>query len=235
MYELHFAPTPNGWKITVMLEECGFEYALHPVNLAAGEQYDPHFLALNPNAKMPVLVDTVEPGGEPLVVFESGAILQYLAEVSGRFLPADRRGRFEVMQWLFWQMANLGPIAGQANHFTLYRPEGNDYARTRYGKEYERLLAVMDYRLRSREYLAGDYSIADMACYPWLAVRRRLGIDLADFPDLGRWYETLKQRPALRSGMEVGRKDWHAPADREMEQQARDNLFGQGAERYRDR
>lgn len=226
--ELYFAPTPNGWKVTVMLEECGLPYRVVPVDLAAGAQYQADFLALNPNAKMPVLVDA-DVDGAPLTVFESGAILQYLAEKTGRFLPGEARARFEVMQWLFWQMANLGPMAGQANHFAAYAQNAGDYARQRYCKEYERLLAVMNYRLRDRLYLAGEYSIADMACYPWLLVRRRLGMDLIDFPDLQRWYETLKQRPALRRGMDVG-KDWGTL--QAMSSEARSNLFGQGAERY---
>ncbi len=227
--DLYFAPTPNGWKITIMLEECGLPYRLLPLNIAAGEQFEEDFLALNPNARMPVIVDSEADGG-PLTVFESGAILIYLASKAGRLLPAGEREHYAVLQWLFWQAANLGPAGGQASHFVNYQREGSEYARERYLREYERLLAVMNRQLESQPYLAGtEYSIADIASFPWLLPYKRYGFDLADFPQLKRWYDELKQRPALRRGVDAG-KDWRPSG--EMDEASRKVLFGQGAERY---
>ncbi len=231
MLQLHFSPSPNSWKVTIMLEECGLDYQLVPVDLVRGEQYSPEFLALNPNARMPVLVDP-EPPEQPVTVFESGAILQYLGHKTGRFLPRERRAYFETMQWLFWQMANLGPMGGQANHFAYFAPPGNDYGRERYIREYERLLAVMDYRLRDRQYLAGDYSIADMAAYPWTLTRRRFDLTLEHFPHLARWTENLKARPALRRGMDVGREEYRQLQQMEVSPELRETMFAQGRERY---
>ncbi|MEH6548907.1 MAG: glutathione S-transferase N-terminal domain-containing protein [Pseudomonadales bacterium] len=229
MLDLHFAPTPNGWKITIMLEECGLPYNVKLLNIGAGAQFEDDFLALNPNAKMPVLVDHDAEGGA-LSIAESGAILQYLAEQSGQFLPTDTRSKYRVLQWVHWQMANLGPIGGQVSHFVNYAAEGNEYAKDRYLKEYDRLLAVMNYQLEQSEYLAGDYSIADMASFPWLLPYKRYGFDLAHFPHLKRWYDTLKQRPALRRGVDVG-KDLRpsAPPD----DATRSMLFGQDSSRYK--
>lgn len=229
MIDLYFAPTPNGWKITIMLEECGLDYRVLPLNIGAGEQFAESFLAINPNAKMPAIVDRDADGG-PLGLFESGAILMYLAERSGRFMSTDRRAFFDVMQWLFWQMANLGPMGGQASHFVNYAPQGNDYGRERYLKEYDRLLAVMNRRLMGTEFLAGDYSIADMAAFPWVKPARHYGFDLADFEHLYRWYEALKQRPAVQRGMAVGR-DWMPKGP--LDEQTRKVLFGQDSSRYR--
>lgn len=231
MIDLYFAPTPNGWKITIMLEECGLPYRLIPLNIAAGAQFEPEFLALSPNARMPAIVDHEASGG-PLSLFESGAILMYLAEKTGRFLPVDRRGFYEVTQWLFWQMANLGPMGGQASHFVNYADtEENSYAKTRYLNEYDRLLGVMDFALQAKPYLAGDYSIADMASFPWILPYKRYGFDLNDFPHLKRWYDDLKQRPALRRGVDVG-KDLR-PEPGTMDDNARKMLFGQDSARYK--
>ncbi len=230
MIDLYFAPTPNGWKITIMLEECGLPYRVIPLNIAAGEQFTETFLKLNPNARMPVIVDHEAVDG-PLSVFESGAILMYLAEKSGQFMPRDQRGFYEVTQWVFWQMANLGPMAGQASHFVNYQDtEQNQYAKSRYLNEYDRLLGVMDYALRERPFLAGEYSIADMASFPWLLPYKRYGFDLSDFPYVKRWYDTLKQRPALRRGVDVG-KDLR-PAPGTLDESARKMLFGQDSRRY---
>lgn len=231
MIDLYFAPTPNGWKITIMLEECGLPYRILPLNIASGEQFEPDFLRINPNARMPAIVDHEADGG-PLSVFESGAILMYLAEKSGQFLPRDTRAYYDVMQWLFWQMANLGPMGGQASHFVNYADtEENQYAKQRYLKEYDRLLGVMDYALRDKPFLAGGYSIADMASFPWVLPYKRYGFDLNDFPSLKRWYDELKQRPALRRGVDVG-KDLR-PAPGTMDDNARAMLFNQDSSRYK--
>ena len=231
MIDLYFAPTPNGWKITIMLEECGLPYRLIPLNIASGEQFEESFLRINPNARMPVIVDTEVEGG-PFSVFESGAILMYLAEKSGQFMPREQRAFYEVCQWLFWQMANLGPAGGQASHFVNYADsDDNQYAKSRYLREYDRLLGVMDYALRDKPFLAGDYSIADMASFPWVLPYKRYGFDLRDFPNLKRWYDTLKQRPALRRGVDVG-KDMR-PAPGTMDDKARAMLFNQDSSRYK--
>jgi len=207
MIELYTAPTPNGWKISVMLEECGLPYRVHWIDIGRGEQFTEDFLRISPNNRIPAIVDT-EPadGGEPLSIFESGAILIYLAEKSGQFLPADARERSSVVQWLMWQMAGLGPMLGQHGHFKLYAPERIAYATSRYRKEALRLYGVLDTRLRDNAYLAGDaYSIADMAAFPWVQTYRAQEIDLDEFAAVRRWYEELKQRPGLRRGMELGR------------------------------
>lgn len=231
MIELYFAPTPNGWKITIMLEECGLPYRVVPLNIASGEQFEDAFLRISPNARMPAIIDTEAEGG-PLSLFESGAILMYLAEKTGQFMPPERRGFYDVSQWLFWQMANLGPMGGQASHFVNYADTAdNQYAKNRYLKEYDRLLGVMDYALRDKPFLAGEYSIADMACFPWLLPYKRYGFDLNNFPDLKRWYDTLKQRPALRRGVDVG-KDLR-PAPGTLDDNARNMLFNQDSSRYK--
>ncbi len=231
MIDLYFAPTPNGWKITIMLEECGLPYRILPLNIASGEQFEESFLRINPNARMPAIIDTEAEGG-PLTVFESGAILMYLAEKTGQFMPREQRAFYEVTQWVFWQMANLGPMGGQASHFVNYADtDDNQYAKNRYLKEYDRLLGVMDYALREKPFLAGDYSIADMASFPWLLPYKRYGFDLGDFPNLKRWYDTLKQRPALRRGVDVG-KDMMPPPGT-MDDKARAMLFNQDSSPYR--
>jgi GST-like protein len=201
--DLYYWPTPNGWKITIMLEECGLPYAIRPVNIAAGEQFAPEFLRISPNNRMPAIVDPNGPGGRPISVFESGAILQYLGRKTGKFYPADERARVEVEQWLFWQMAGLGPMAGQAHHFRLYAPEPIPYAIERYTNECNRLYGVMNVRLKDRDFLAGRYSIADMACIGWASRHHRQGQNFDEFPNLKRWYERMMARPAVQRGMGV--------------------------------
>ena len=232
MLDLYFAPTPNGWKVTIMLEECGLPYNVIPLNIGAGEQFDDDFLAISPNARMPAIVD---PEGEdgPISIFESGAILIYLAEKSGQFMPQDQPGFYRVCQWLFWQMANLGPMAGQASHFINYAPDGNDYSKTRYLNEYDRLLGVMNFQLGKHSYLAGEhYSVADMASFPWILPYKRYGFDLTVFPNLKRWFDELKQRPLLRKGVDIG-KEWRPQAG--PDDKIRDILFNQTSAIYRDR
>ena len=223
MIELYYWPTPNGHKISIMLEECCLEYAVKPVNIGAGEQFDPAFLAISPNNRMPAIVDT-ETG---VSVFEGGAILVYLAEKAGRLLPTELTPRMEVLQWLFWQAGGLGPMAGQLSHFVNYAPGDHPYARARYANEYDRLLAVMEVRLRDREFLAGEYSIADIASFPWVLPYRRLGHDLDKFSNLRRWFDTIKERPAVRRGVDLG-KDWRR--DEARTEQARAMMFDQTAE-----
>jgi GSH-dependent disulfide-bond oxidoreductase len=207
MIELLTAPTPNGWKISIMLEECGLPYRVRWVNLGKGEQFAPDFLAISPNNRIPAIVDHAPAdGGEPVPVFETGAILLYLAEKTGQFLPADLRGRKQVMEWLFWQIGGFGPMLGQHGHFRLYAPERIAYATTRYRNEALRLYGVLDGQLARTAHVAGvDYSIADMACFPWVQTWKAQGIPLSDFPAITAWYERLKQRPALRKGMDLGR------------------------------
>lgn len=226
MIDLYFAPTPNGWKISVMLEESGLDYQVHWVNIGAGEQFEPGFLAISPNNRIPAIVDhDPDGGGEPVSVFETGAILLYLAQKTGRFLPDDLRGRTAATEWLMWQMAGLGPMMGQHGHFKLYAPERIAYATERYRNEVLRLFGVMDRRLARYDYLAGEqYSVADIACFPWVQTYKRQEIDLADFPHVQRWYETLKQREGLRRGMALGRDRINRnPQD---DAQARRTLFG---------
>jgi GST-like protein len=217
--DLYYWSTPNGWKVTIMLEECGLPYNVIPVNIAKGDQFNPDFLAISPNNRMPAIVDPAGPGGRPISVFESGAILQYLGRKTGKFYPADERQRAEVEQWLFWQMGGLGPMAGQANHFRNYAPEPIDYAIERYTDEVNRLYGVMNKRLADREFLAGKYSIADMACIGWTLSWKRQGQEIDDFPNLKRWQETIKARPAAERGLavrvpDVQRVDMHDPAVR---------------------
>ena len=204
--QLHYWPTPNGWKISIMLEELGVPYEVKFVNIGKGEQFEPSFLAIAPNNRMPAIVDPDGPGGEPISVFESGAILQYLGRKFGRFYPADERGRVDVDQWLMWQMGGLGPMAGQAHHFRQYAPEEVPYAVARYTNEVNRLYGVMNKRLTDRDYLAGEYSIADIACIGWVRPHRNQGQDLEDFPNLKRWFETVMARPAVGRGMAVGQE-----------------------------
>jgi GST-like protein len=197
MFDLYYWPTPNGHKVTLFLEETGLPYQIKPVNIGAGEQFHADFLAISPNNRMPALVDPAPiGGGAPVSVFESGAILVYLAEKTGKFLPTELRGRVEVLQWLFWQMGGLGPMAGQNHHFSVYAPEKIDYAIKRYVNETARLYAVLNKRLADRDYIAGDYSIADMASYPWIVPHERQGQKLEDFPHLKRWFDAIKERPA---------------------------------------
>jgi GST-like protein len=198
MIDLYYWPTPNGHKITIFLEEAELEYRILPLNIATGEQFEEAFLAISPNNKMPAIVDqTPADGGVPLSVFESGAILLYLAEKSGQFLPVELRTRTEVSEWLFWQMAGLGPMLGQNHHFSHYAPETVPYAIERYLKETERLYGVLDDRLEGRDFIAGDFSIADMAAYPWIVSHQKQGQNLDDFPQVKRWFEAIRGRPAV--------------------------------------
>lgn len=208
MIDLYFAATPNGWKITIMLEECSLPYTVKPVNIGAGEQFEPDFLAISPNNRIPAIVDQAPAdGGGALSVFESGAILVYLAEKTGRFLPKDLRGRTATHEWLMWQMGGLGPMLGQNGHFKLYAPEKLPYAIDRYGREAERLYGVLDRQLaKTGAYLAGpDYTIADMAAFPWLITHKAQGIDLSQFPHAARWFADIRARPAVKAGTAVGR------------------------------
>jgi GSH-dependent disulfide-bond oxidoreductase len=201
--DLYYWPTPNGWKITIMLEECGLAYAVISVNISKGDQFKPEFLAISPNNRMPAIVDYDGPGGRPISVFESGAILQYLGRKTGRFYPRDERGRVEVDQWLFWQIANQGPKAGEANHFRNYAPEKLPYAIDRFANEMHRIYGVMNTRLADREFLAGRYSIADIACVGWASRAERFGQSLGDFPNVRRWLDTMLARPAVKRGLSV--------------------------------
>jgi len=203
MIELYFWPTPNGQKVSIMLEETGLEYRVHPVDILRGEQFAPAFLALNPNNKIPVIVDRQGPGRRPYTVFESAAILQYLAEKTGKFLPRRPRGRYDTLQWLSFQVASVGPMFGQCGHFLGYAPRKIPYAIERYRNETLRLYGVLDRRLAKSEYLAGRYSIADIATFPWIAVRWLHRIDIDEFPHVKRWFETIAKRPAVRRGMAV--------------------------------
>jgi len=202
--ELWYWATPNGFKISIMLEECRLPYTMIPVNISKGEQFKPEFLKIAPNNRMPAIVDPQGPGGRPISIFESGAILQYLGRKTGKFYPADERARVEVDQWLFWQMGGLGPMAGQLNHFKRYARETLPYAIKRYEDEVNRLYGVMNKRLADREFLAGRYSIADMACVGWVNLWKRQDQNIDDFPHLKRWLETVKARPAVRRGMALG-------------------------------
>jgi GST-like protein len=201
---LYYWPTPNGFKMSIMLEECRLPYTLMPVNISKGEQFNPDFLRISPNNRMPAIVDPQGPGNKPISIFESGAILQYLGRKTGRFYPDDERGRVEVDQWLFWQMGGLGPMAGQLNHFKHYARETLAYAIKRYDDEVNRLYGVMNTRLADRPFLAGRYSIADMACVGWVNLWKRQGQNIDDFPHLKRWLETVKARPAVQKGMALG-------------------------------
>ena len=226
MIDLYYWPTPNGWKISIMLEECELEYRMIPVNIGRGDQFEPEFLAISPNNRMPAIVDhAVE--GDPVSVFESGAILFYLAEKTGRFMPADPIGRKETLEWLFWQVGGLGPMAGQISHFVNYAPaEGNDYSRDRYANEYNRCIGVLDWRLAGRDFIVGDYSIADMASWPWIMLYKKFGQTLEPFPNVARWHESMRARPAVRRGVDLG-KEYRRQAPPSEEE--RKMLFGQTA------
>lgn len=226
--DLHFWPTPNGFKITIMLEETGLPYNVVLVNIGRGEQFEPDFLAISPNNRMPAIVDHDIPDGRPISVFESGAILQYLGRKSGQFYPEDERSRVEVEQWLHWQKANLGPMAGQNHHFRNYAPEKIAYAIARYENEVHRLYGVMNKRLEDRDFLAGEYSIADMAAYPWVRPYKRQGMDIADFPNLNRWFGQIHDRPAVARAILVGKVEAET-FDLSKDKEARAVMFGQRA------
>ncbi len=201
MIDLYTAATPNGQKIHIMLEETGLNYREHWIGLGKGDQFEPEFLAISPNNKIPAITDSEGPDGKPIAVFESGAILVYLAEKTGRFLPAGPRARLEVLQWLFWQMGGFGPMLGQAHHFNRYAPERIKYAMDRYTNEARRLYQILDRQLSDRDCIAGDYSIADMAIFPWCRLYARQGQEIENFPHVRRWFETVASRPAVAKDM----------------------------------
>ena len=228
MIDLYYWPTPNGHKITMFLEETGLAYKIHPINIGTGDQFKQEFLAFSPNNRMPAIIDQ-EPadGGAPVKIFESGAILIYLAEKTGKFMPSDLRKRFDVIQWLMWQMGGLGPMLGQHGHFALYAPEKIPYAIERYRDEAARLYAVLDRQLgKTGAYVAGDeYSIADIACFPWTMTHKAQGFTFDDFPNLKRWYATVRARPEVQKGLSVGKFD-KTPFTEEQ----RKNMFGKTAQ-----
>jgi len=203
MIDLYTWPTPNGHKVHIMLEETGLAYNVIPVNISAGDQFDPAFLEISPNNKMPAMVDKDGPGGRPYALFESGAILLYLAEKTGKLLPDETRQRYTVIQWLMFQMGSIGPMLGQAHHFRAYAPEPIPYAIDRYTNEANRLYNVLDVRLRGHEYLADEYSIADIAVFPWLRSHERQGVNMDDYPQVKRWFDAIAERPAVKRGLEV--------------------------------
>jgi len=203
MIDLYTWPTPNGHKVHIMLEEVGLGYNVIPVNISAGDQFDPAFLEISPNNKMPAMVDKDGPGGRPYALFESGAILLYLAEKTGKLLPDETRQRYTVIQWLMFQMGSIGPMLGQAHHFRAYAPEPIPYAIDRYTNEANRLYNVLDVRLRGHEYLADEYSIADIAVFPWLRSHERQGVNMDDYPQVKRWFDAIAERPAVKRGLEV--------------------------------
>ena len=229
MIDLYYWPTPNGWKISIALEELGLAYNTVAIEIGAGDQFDEKFLAISPNAKMPTIVDH-DVDGEPVSVFESGAILYYLANKTGKLMPQDEKGRKETLEWLHWQSANQGPMAGQLSHFVNYAPDGQDYARQRYLGEYERNLAVLERRLKDRDYILGDYSIADIIAFPWVLIAKPLSASLDDFPRVSDWRGRIKERPAVRRGVDLLK-------DRQNRGQhnAQNNklLFNQGADHLR--
>jgi GST-like protein len=223
--DVYYWPTPNGWKVTILLEELAVPYNVIPVNLGKGEQFNPEFLNISPNNRMPAIVDHEPLNGKgPLSIFESGAIVQYLAEKYDAFLPTDVNGKYDVLQWVYWQMGGLGPMSGQANHFRNAAPEKIEYGMKRYTDEVNRLYGVMNARLADWPFLAGEYSIADMMSWPWVVPYERLGQDLNEFPNLKRWFETIKVRPAVEKGYALGR-DWRQASPEE----ASKIMFGQRA------
>ena len=227
MIELHYWTTPNGHKITMFLEEAGLEYKVVPVHIGKGEQFKPEFLAISPNNRIPAMIDHApKDGGKPIPVFESGAMLLYLAEKTGKFLSADARKRYETIEWLFWQMGGLGPMSGQNNHFSQYALEKIPYAIDRYRNEVNRLYGVLNKKLAGRDFIAGEYSIADMACYPWIVPYERQGQKLEDFPHLKRWFEAIHARPATVKAYELAKSINTAPS---ITDESRKILFGQTA------
>jgi len=225
--DLHYWPTPNGWKISIMLEETGLPYNVIPVNIGKGDQFKPEFLAISPNNRMPAIVDPDGPDGKPISVFESGAILQYLGRKTGKFYPADERSRVAVDEWLFWQMGGFGPMLGQTHHFRIYAPEKVPYAIDRYTNEANRLYGVLNKRLEGRDYICDDYSIADMACVGWARGWERQGQDIKQFPNVGRWLDTVLARPAVKRGIAVAEELRNPAGISTPEEKA--ILFGQKA------
>jgi GSH-dependent disulfide-bond oxidoreductase len=231
MIDFYYWPTPNGWKVSIMLEECGLPYRVVPVNIGRGDQFKPEFLAISPNNRMPAIVDH-DADGEVVSVFESGAILLHLAEKSGRFMPTGRRGRKETLEWLFWQVGNLGPMAGQLSHFVNYAPRNDAsgehvYSHQRYANEYNRCLGVLERRLEGRAFILDEYSIADMASWPWVLIAKPLGQKLDEFPNVARWRDAIKQRPAVQRGVDLGKELRRAAPPTEEERRI---LFNQTAQ-----
>ena len=227
--DLHYWPTPNGWKITIMLEETGLPYNVLPVNIGKGDQFKPEFLAISPNNRMPAIVDPEGPDGKPISVFESGAILQYLGRKTGKFYPTDERGRVAVDEWLFWQMGGFGPMLGQTHHFRIYAPEKVPYAIERYTNEANRLYGVLNRRLEGRDYICGEYTIADMLSFPWVRRYENQGQDLAEFPNIAKWVGRMNARPAVARGVAAG-ADLRSPTyNLGQDKEAQKILFGQRA------
>jgi GST-like protein len=226
--EIYFWPTPNGFKITIMAEECGLPYVIKPVNISRGDQFKPEFLKISPNNRMPAIIDPEGPGGRPISVFESGAILQYLGRKTGKFYPADERKRVEVDEWLHWQIGNLGPMAGQANHFRRYAPEQIEYAINRYTNECRRLYGILEKRLATRKFICSELSIADFACIGWARGLERQGQDPKEFPNVMRWIATMQARPATARGLAIKVEDY-GKIDIAKDKEAWKLLFTQGA------
>jgi len=224
--DLYFWPTPNGWKITIMLEECGLPYQIQPVNIGRGDQLKESFLKLSPNGRMPAIIDPEGPGGKPISIFESGAILQYLGDKAGQFYPQDRRRRTEIEQWVYWQVGGLGPMAGQVAHFRNYIEQKIPYAIERYTNEVHRLYGVLDKQLGAREFVAGEYSIADMAIWPWVRGYKVLGQNLDDFPALQEWFKRVGARPGVIAGSNAG-KELRGDGPVKPDPEAQKILFGQ--------
>ena len=232
MIDFYYWPTPNGWKVAIMLEECALPYHMIPIDIGKGAQFAPEFLAISPNNRMPAILDR-DVEDAPVPVFESGAILFYLAEKTGRFMPPDPLGRKAALEWLFWQVGNQGPLAGQLSHFVNYAPEGEHYSRERYANEYDRCLGVLERRLEDRPYILGaDYSIADMICWPWVLIAKPLGQSLDDFPNVARWRQAVKVRPAVQRAVDLGKEFRRSAPPSEDERKV---LFGQTAKSVRDR
>ncbi|WP_368928878.1 glutathione binding-like protein [Alcaligenes faecalis] len=232
MIDLYYWTTPNGHKITMFLEESGLPYTIHPINIGQGDQFKPEFLRIAPNNRIPAIVDQApQDGGEPISLFESGAILQYLAEKTGQFLSADLRVRTETLQWLYWQMGGLGPMAGQNHHFNVYAPVKIEYAIDRYVRETGRLYGVLNKHLEQRDFIAGDYSIADMASYPWIVSHQRQSQNLDDFPHLKRWFQRIGERPATQRAYAL--VEQINPGSPAHEDKARQILFGQDSKTIR--
>jgi len=226
MIDVYFWMTPNGYKVTITLEELGLPYNVIPINIGKGDQFKPEFLKISPNNKIPAMVDPDGPGGKPISLFESGAILIYLAEKSGKLMPQEPRGRYNVLEWLMFQMASVGPMLGQAHHFRRYAPEKIEYAVDRYTNEARRIYGVIDKRVGEVPYLAGEYSIADMATYPWLRTHNWQGQDLNDFPNLKRWYDSIEARPAVQRGLAVMKDEVERARNQPPDKSSWDILFG---------
>ena len=227
MIDFYFGPTPNGWKVSIALEEMALPYNVIPTHIGKGDQFRPEFIKISPNSKMPAIVDhQPTDGGGPFALAESGLILRYLADKSGKFLPTEFRARYEVEMWLMWQMSHLGPMLGQHGHFALYAEEKIPYAINRYRTEVLRLFQVLDTRLAGRECICGDYSIVDMACWPWVVTYKSQQIDLDEFKNVRRWYDALKSRPGLRRGYDLLKEERSKRGDEAPDAEARKHMFG---------